>query len=169
MRVSAVRVCLPDLDSTPTKRVDRRRLTGSWRTHHAARHEHLVSAEAELAAIDRGRGDEATSRNHRQSPLRRYRHDRALLPYALEPKKSGRIVVEDVSLLLCGQVVGLLDRCDRPVTLLGPSHLVGATHQAVRETGANEGLEVPVKRGAQIIDYRTARIGKTILQVLLAK
>src|SRR5687768_17403756 len=66
----------------------------------------------------------------------------------VKAKKSGRVVVEDVALLLCGQVIGLLDRFDRLANLLGPSHLVGAKHQPVPEAGANEGLDVPVKRRA---------------------
>jgi hypothetical protein len=35
------------------------------------------------------------------------------------------------------------------VNLLGPSHLVGAKHQALSEAGANEGLDVAVKRSAR--------------------
>jgi hypothetical protein len=76
-------------------------------------------------------------------------HPLPLLTSPFKAKKSGRVVVKDVSLLRCGQVIGLLDRFDSLVNLLGPSHLVGAKHQAVPEAGANEGLDVPMKRRAR--------------------
>ena len=74
---------------------------------------------------------------------------RRLLTSPFKAEKSGRVVVENVSLLLCGQVIGLLDRFDCLVNFLGPSHLVGAKHQPVPEAGANQGLDVPVKRRAR--------------------
>jgi hypothetical protein len=43
-------------------------------------------------------------------PVHRVGHPLPLLASPLKAKKSGRVVVEDVSLLLCGQVIGLLDR-----------------------------------------------------------
>jgi hypothetical protein len=48
----------------------------------------------------------------------------SLITSPLEAQKPGRVVVEDVSLLLCGQVIGLLDSFDRLVNLLGSGPLI---------------------------------------------
>src|SRR5687767_3797779 len=94
------------------------------------------------------------------------RHSLALLTPAFKAKKSDRVVVEDVSLLLRGQVIGFLDRFDRLVNLFGPSHLVGAKHQALPEAGANESLDISVKRSARD-DPRNRRQIAVELRILI--
>ena len=62
----------------------------------------------------------------------------------VQPQESGRVVVQNVSLLLRGQVIGVLDDADGVRHQFGPEELIGAEHDAVFESGVDEALDVAV-------------------------
>jgi len=62
-----------------------------------------------------------------------------------EPKKSGGIIVKNVTLLLRIKEWHLLNDPNRTFDHARPDHLIGPEHDAVSKTGARNSPEVPIK------------------------